>query len=77
MFQLDKSLGFEHEQLIALQDDWDEEAMYQKLCHLAMKLDKPVEGNATCETQAMNAPFGTKTDFDFEVSLVEQTIGLI
>ena len=48
--------------------------MYQTLCHVAVKHDKPVEGNAKGETRTMNAPFGKKTDFDFEVSLVEETI---
>ena len=41
---------------------------------LAVKLDKPVEGNAKGETHTMNPPFGKKTDFDFKVSLVEETI---
>ena len=48
--------------------------MYQKLCHVAMKVDKPVGGNAKGETQTMNAQFEMKADFDFEVSLVEETI---
>ena len=39
-----------------------------------MKDGKPVTGNAKCETQTMNATFGKKTDFDFKVSLVEETI---
>ena len=63
-----------NEQQFALQDDWNERAMYQKLCHVAMKHDKPVEGNGKGETQDMNAPFGKKTDFDLVVSLVEETI---
>ena len=63
-----------HEQQFALQDDWNAEVMYQKLCHVAKKDDKPVEGNAKCETQDMKALFGKKTDFNFEVSLVEKTI---
>ena len=73
-FELDKSYGFVHEQQFALQDDWKEEAMYQKLYHVAMKHDKPVEGNAKCETQATNANFGKKFDFDFKVIQVEETI---
>ena len=73
-FQLNKMFGFVNEQQFALQADWNEGAMYQKLCHVAMKHDKPVEGNGKGETQDMNAPFGKKTDFDFEVNLVEETI---
>ena len=57
-FELDKSYGFEHEQQLALQDDWNERVMYQKLCHVVMKLDMSVKGNAKGETQARNAPFG-------------------
>ena len=53
-FELDKSYGFVHEQLFALQEDWSEEAMSPKICHVAMKLDKTVEGNAKNETQVMN-----------------------
>ena len=48
-FELDKSYGIVHEQQFALQDDWTQEAMYQKLCHVAMKHGKPVESNAKCE----------------------------
>ena len=63
-----------HEQQYALQDNWNEGGMYLKLCHVAMKHDKPVEGKIEIEIQDMNASFGKKTDFDFEVSLVEETI---
>ena len=42
-FEMDKSLRFVHEQKFALQDDRNEEAMYQKLCYLAMKHDKPMQ----------------------------------
>ena len=48
--------------------------MHQGLCHVAKKDGKPVEGNAKCETHTTNAPFGWKTDFHFEASLVEETI---
>ena len=63
-----------HEQQFALKDDSHEAAMYQQPCHLAMKHDKPVEGNAKGKAQAMNAPFGEKSDFHFKVSLVEENI---
>ena len=63
-----------HEQQFALQEDWNEEAMYPKRCDSAMKLDKPLEGSAKCEPQTMIAPFGKKTDFDLVVSLFEGTI---
>ena len=65
---------FVHEQQFALQDDWNERVMYQKLCYVVMKHDKPVKVNAKGETHNVNAPFGKKTEFDFEVSLVEETI---
>ena len=74
MFWIGQKYGFVHEQQFALQDDENEEAMYQKLCHVVMKHDKPVEGNAKGEKQTMNATFGKKFDFDFKVSLVEETI---
>ena len=51
-FELVKSYGFVHEQQFALQDDWNEDAMYEKLCHVAMKHDKPVEGNVKSETKS-------------------------
>ena len=73
-FELDKRFGFVNEQQFALQDDWNEGAMYQKLCHVAMKHDIPVEGNGKGETQDMNAHFGKNTIFDFEVSPVKETI---
>ena len=73
-FELDKSLRFVHEQQFAPQEDKNERAMYHKLCHVAMKHDKPVESNAKSETQALNATFGKRFDFDFKVSLVEETI---
>ena len=73
-FEFDKSYGFVHEQQFALLDDYNEEAMYRKLCHVAAKRDKPVECNAKGETRTMIATFGKKFDFDFKVSLVEETI---
>ena len=45
-FEFLKIYDFVHEQQFALQDDWNEGAMYQKLCHVAVKHDKPVEVNA-------------------------------
>ena len=73
-FEFHKSYGFVHEQQFALLDDCSEEAMYRKLCHVAAKHDKPVECNAKGETRTMIATFGKKLDFDFKVSLVEETI---
>ena len=73
-FDFDKSYGFVHEQQFALLDDCSEKAMYRKLCHVAAKHDKPVECNAKGETRTMIATFGKKFDFDFKVSLVEETI---
>ena len=73
-FEFDKSYGFVHEQQFALLDDCNEEAMYRKLCHVAAKHDKPVECIAKGETRTMIATSGKKFDFDFKVSLVEETI---
>ena len=73
-FEFDKSYGFVHEQQFSLLDDCSEEAMYRKLCHVAAKHDKPVECIAKGETRTMIATFGKKFDFDFKVSLVEETI---
>ena len=73
-FEFHKSYGFVHEQQFALLDDCSEEAMYRKLCHVAAKHDKPVECIAKGETRTMIATFGKKFDFDFKVSLVEETI---
>ena len=73
-FELDKSNGFVHEQQFALQDDWDETAMFRKLCYSAMNHDKPVKDNTKSETQAMNATVGKRFDLEFKVSLVEETI---
>ena len=57
---MDKSYGFVHEQQFAIQDDWNEEAMYQKQYRVAMEHDEPLEGNTKGETQAMIAPCGEK-----------------
>ena len=73
-FEFDESYGFVHEQQFALLDDCNEEAMYRKLCHVAAKHDEPVECNAKGETRTVIATFGKKFDFDFKVSLVEETI---
>ena len=71
---MDKSYGFVHEQQFELQWYWSEEAMCQKLCHVAMKLGKAMKGNAKSGTQVMNSPFGKKSDFEFNVRLVEEII---
>ena len=44
------------------------------MMYVQMKHDKPVRANTKNEPQAMNAPFGNKPDFDFKVSLVDETI---
>ena len=48
--------------------------MHRKLCHGAVKHDKPVEGNARCETRTMNSTFGKKSEIECKVSLVEEII---
>ena len=73
-FEFDKSYGFVHEQQFALLDDCSEEATYRKLCHVAAKHDKPVECIAKGKRRTMIATFGKKFNFDFKVSLVEETI---
>ena len=73
-FNLDKSYGFVREQQFALHESLIEITIYQKLCHVAMKLTKAVEGNAKSETQVMISPFRKKSDFQFNVSLVEEAI---
>ena len=72
--ELDQSYGFVKEQQCALQEYLNEIAMYQKLCHVTVTRDKPVEGNARDDKQTMNATFERKSDFDFEINLVEETI---
>ena len=64
---LNKSYGY------TLPECFNGTAMYENLCHVAIKHDKPAKGKAKSETQIMNA-FGKKNYFDFKVSLVEQTI---
>ena len=73
-FEIVKSYGFVNEQPFALQEDWNEEALYQKLCHVAIKYDKPVNDDTKGETKPMNATFGKKPDFDFNVSIVDETL---
>ena len=73
-FALNKSCGFVNEQPFALQDYWKEDAMHRKLCHGAVKHDKPVEGNARGETRTMNSIFGKKSEIECKVSLVKETI---
>ena len=73
MFRIGQ-IGFVHDQQYTLQDDWNEEVVYQKLCHVAKKDDKPIEGNAKCGTHNVNALFGKKTDFVLIVRLIEETI---
>ena len=51
-----------NEQQFTQQENLKELAMYQKLCHMVMKHDKPVKGNTKDETQAINAPFGKKSN---------------
>ena len=73
-FELGKSYGFVEEQQFAAQKDLNKTVMYHKLCHGAMKHDKPLNDNTKSETQTMNAPFGKKNDFDFMLSLLEGTL---
>ena len=72
--ELNRSYGFVNDQQLALHEHLNEIVMYQKLCHVAMKHDKPAKGNAKIETQIVNATFGKKTDFDFNESLLKETI---
>ena len=73
-YEFVKSYDFVNEQRYTLPGDLNEIVMYQKLCHVAMKHDKPAKGNAKDETQIVNATFGKKTDFDFIECLSEETI---
>ena len=73
-YEFVKSYDFVNEQRYTLPEDLNEIVMYQRLCHVAMKHDKPAKGNAKVETQIVNATFGKKTDFDFNESLLEETI---
>ena len=69
-----KCYDFVNEQRYTLPEELNEIVRYRKLCHVAMKHDKPAKGNAKIETQIVNATFGKKTDFDFNESLVEEII---
>ena len=73
-YEFVKSYDFVNEQRYTLPEDLNEIVMYQKLCHVAMKHEKPAKSNAKTETQIVNATFGKKTDFDFNESLLEETI---
>ena len=72
-YEFVKSYDFVNEQRYTLPEDLNEIVMYQKLCHVAMKHEKPAKSNAKTETQVLNATFGKKTDFDFKESLLEET----
>ena len=72
-YEFVKSYDFVNEQRYTLPEDLNEIVMYQKLCHVAMRHDKPAKGYAKIETQVVNATFGKKTDFDFKESLLEET----
>ena len=61
-------------QPFALQDDWNQESMYQKLCRGTMRLDEPLDRNTKRETPSMNAPFGKKFNVDFKVKLFQEII---
>ena len=71
---LSKSYGFVNQQQFALHENLNETAMYQKLCHGVVAHDKPLKSNAKGEAQTMNASFGKKNDFDFKLTLFEETI---
>ena len=75
-FELNESYGqrFVNEQQFALQDNRNERVMYQKLCHVSMKDDKPFNDDIKVETRTMIATLGRKSEFDFEINLVEETI---
>ena len=72
-YEFVKCYDFVNEQRYTLPEELNEIVMYRKLCHVAMKHDKPAKGNAKIETQIVNATFGKKTDFDFKESLLEET----
>ena len=72
-YEFVKSYDFVNEQRYTLPEDLNEIVMYQKLCHVAMKHEKPAKSNAKTETQVVNATFGKKTNFDFKESLLEET----
>ena len=72
--ELNESYGFVNEQQFALHENLNETAMHRRLCHGAVKHDKPVEGNARDETRTMSSSFGKKSKIDFKVGLVEEII---
>ena len=63
-----------NEQQFALHLNLNVTAMHRRLCHGAMKHGKPVEGKARDDKQTMKATFERKSDFDFEINLVEEII---
>ena len=71
--ELDQSYDLVNEQRYTLPEDLNEIVMYQKLCHVAMKHEKPAKSNAKTETQVVKATLGKKTEFDFNESLLEET----
>ena len=73
-YEFVKCYDIVNEQRYTLPEDMNEIVMHRKQCHVAMKHDKPAKGNAKIETQIVNATFGKKTDFDFNESLLEETI---
>ena len=73
-YEFVKKYDFVNEQRHTLPGDLNEIVVYQKLCHVAMKHDKPAKSNAKVETQIVNATSGKKTDFDFNECLLEETI---
>ena len=72
--ELNQRYDLVKQQRYTLPEDLNEIVMYQRICHVAMKHDKPAKGNAKIETQIVNATFGKKTDFDLNESLLEETI---
>ena len=73
-YEFVKSYDFVNEQRYTLPEDLNEIVMHRKQCHVAMKHDKPAKDHAKYETQIVNATFGKKSDFDFNESLLEETI---
>ena len=73
-YELVKSYDFVNEQRYTLPGDLNGTAMYQKLCHGVVTHDKPLKSNAKGDTQTTSATFERKSDFDFEINLVEEII---
>ena len=73
-YEFVKSYDFVNEQRYTLPEELNEIVMYRKLCNVAMKHDKSAKDHVKIETQVVNATFGKKTDFDFNESLLEETI---